>query len=456
MAFLGLVLEETRAHLRGRFTLLGATILLTILAILGATAGTGNRITEFLVPAFIVAPLLFIPITAVAFSRPRSAHFLEGVFTSPISATTYAASKFVASLLLGVMMLASSLPLLLIESLRLGFRETSWLFVVAGVLCLAHSCALGLFLGVLLTGRSVVPTLTVSVVCMLLTVSAWALLRPVYSMDPSALRETLLAVLHVFGPVLINDFLGLGSLSAAEPVRAGLWFAVQTVGLLLGAWFVFTRAQSAARWEFGALRAGFIVTAVLSCTISTAMATQPYHELGEPTLEQGSNYTNMTARLTSQAVPPTPVVFSEPPVIAAEAQNQRFLWLFLPAPLGADLVGKVRVTLAGERLQVSPTVFDVPGPVSLPRAASRVSGSLEPYIVVPVKLVAPPPDTLRENAHALSIRVVVELEDGTFIGEGKMGILSAVPQVTMHVGAAAGIVPGLTLGAAIVRRWRMR
>lgn len=464
MGYVALVREELRALPRGRFTLLGVAVLLAFVAGLAATVGT-MRDAEgaFLRPAFGFAPTILIPITAVQVAHARSSRFLQGVFTTPVTATQYVFAKYTVALLTGVAYLASLLPFLIVQAAHLGFSPPVWKFFLFGVGMVVYSASFGLLLGVFFTSRGSLAPFAVSTAAMVATVAALEMVGSAALLSPGASRDVFLRVLHLVGGVSLADALGIGLVQSPSRALALVGFLTFCVGALLLAWGLFARWQSAEGWEIGRRHAFVAAVAMILVFVAPAALAGTAYE----TAPQGPEWISRDGEalevhiVDRGADPPSRFSPYEPETVRAGRTNDVDLLLFVyPYPEATEPYREVSVRFAGTNLTIEPANVTLAPTSPLPRMDPRGLSPQEvwPYLRVSVALKPSLPTTLRENPHLL----LVEVE---YSGEGSSKVFTVyqtllVESEVSHAGLQMALVglpfPSAALAGFATRWWRLR
>jgi ABC-type Na+ efflux pump permease subunit len=112
--------EELKATMRGRFTWLGAAVIL--LAVGGlATVGTQDTwLYGYGIIAYGLVPLGFVPVAAGMIASPRVNRFVECVFTAPVNRRDWLAAKFLVQFTLAVAYYVALVPMMLVYVWHVG------------------------------------------------------------------------------------------------------------------------------------------------------------------------------------------------------------------------------------------------------------------------------------------------------------------------------------------------
>src|SRR5258706_1272949 len=76
--------EELKAVMRGRFSWVGAAVILLAVGVLAAVGTQDTWLDGYGIIAYGLVPLAFIPFAAGAIASPRANRFVESVFTTPV------------------------------------------------------------------------------------------------------------------------------------------------------------------------------------------------------------------------------------------------------------------------------------------------------------------------------------------------------------------------------------
>jgi len=147
--------EELKATMRGRFTWLGAAVILLAVGGLAAVGTQDTWLDGYGIIAYGLVPLGFIPIAAGMIASPRANRFVECVFTAPVSRRDWLAAKFLVLVTLAATYYAALVPMMLVYNWHVGLPLLLQKFLIWTPGLLIASIAVGTLIGVLFIGRSV-------------------------------------------------------------------------------------------------------------------------------------------------------------------------------------------------------------------------------------------------------------------------------------------------------------
>ena len=464
MGFGSVLREELRALPRGRFSLLAACLALGFAALLAALFGVDHRarLNEFLLPACL-APLVLVPFAAAQVSGARASRFLQGVFTTPVTATQYLMAKVAVVLLVGLAYLAALLPFVGLELLHVGASPGSLRHLLLGLGLVAYAATFGTLLGVLFTSRGSLAAVSVSVGVMMVAFLAMANLRSVHAMEPGLVRDAALRLMHLSPAVLLLDALGLHNGMASEsPALSALAFLALCAGSLLAAWWVFARRQSPEGWELRGPSAALLVAlAVVAVSLAPAALASPDYG---PGAFRGYSWNGGGSGLQAQVVPRGGALEPQTPFdgrpLDAGVPNEvdDLVFVFLREDEQPPL-RDVEVRLSGLNLTIDPPTVRLAEVASLERGQPyKYSPQEGTFFRVPVTLTPAEPLALSGTPHDLRVNATFRAagNDTLLGGEATILLTSAIPHASLQMVLAGAPLPLWALGAFVVRRARSR
>ena len=150
-----LYLEELKAATRGRFTWLGAGVLLLAVGCV-ATVGTQDTwLDGYGIIAYFLVPLAFIPLSAVFLASPRANRFVESVFTAPVERGEWLVAKILVLLTIAAAYYLALIPMVLVYTYHVGVPLLLQKLLIWAPCLLVVSIAIGALIGVLFIGQSI-------------------------------------------------------------------------------------------------------------------------------------------------------------------------------------------------------------------------------------------------------------------------------------------------------------
>jgi ABC-type transport system involved in multi-copper enzyme maturation permease subunit len=242
--------EELKATMRGRFTWLGAAVILLAVGGLAAVGTQDTWLDGYGIIAYGLVPLGFIPIAAGMIASPRANRFVECVFTAPVNRRDWLAAKFLVLVTLAAAYYVALVPMMLVYNWHVGLPLLLQKFLIWTPGLLIASIAVGTLIGVLFIGRSLAaPTGTGMGVLL-----AYGGLIPLQElMVAQGNGATRTGHITLASPaVLLKNALGFTLAAGSIPATTRLtWISLLVIvigALVLAAW-VFLRAQGVETWE---------------------------------------------------------------------------------------------------------------------------------------------------------------------------------------------------------------
>ena len=115
-----LYVEELKATTRGLFTWLGAAVILMAIGGLAAASTPEGWLDGYAVIAYLLVPLIFIPLVAGAIASPRANRFVESVFTAPVERRDWFTAKVLVLLTVAAAYYAALVPMMLVYVSHVG------------------------------------------------------------------------------------------------------------------------------------------------------------------------------------------------------------------------------------------------------------------------------------------------------------------------------------------------
>ena len=278
--------EELRALPRGRFALAGAASLAAFVAFLAVviSATSNSGLWGFGIFVHLVLPTAFAAFSATQVSGARASRFVQPLFTTPLRKSTWLAAKVLVALTLGGLYILATLPFYAVAELHVGLSEAMKDFVLIGAGLIVFGVALGTFLGVAFTGRSVAAPVSVAILFMVTSVLA-GMYSGTMLAAPEGTSAAAQRLAHLSPVVLLADATDLYEAQgylAGDPMRSLALYALEVVGFLTLAFRIFLRHQGIEGWESGgARRSGILALAALLVVTPIAAADVDYKPIDE-------------------------------------------------------------------------------------------------------------------------------------------------------------------------------
>ena len=475
-----LVWEDMKALPRGRFALAGAACAAALLVFLGVTvaAGSGSGLWGFSLISYSVVPASFAALAAAQVSGARASRFVHSVFTAPVTKGRFLLAKVLVTLAVGLLWFLATLPFLATAAAHVPLPDAVWQHAAIGAGALLFGVALGTFLGVAFTGRSLAAPMCLAAGLMVLSVFAVPFAASLVQ-TPGGASEAMLRVVHASPHVLLVDATGLMErdlgVAVEEPRLSLLAFAAETLGLFLLAAWTFLRAQGIESWEGAPARRGLVaVLAVLVLLVPVAAASAAYEPVAveRDGLPMPGQSRDASAYVVRPGVGVAHARFgdffagSHGDPLEVGRDNRRDLLVQVPVPAGAVL-RDVAIEVGGTRGLVAthegPSTHQRLAPAeSAP--APRVGPAGTPpgwppeclVLRIPLKLVPETADGLAHNWHGLTVNLTYEVEgqEGKRVSTTAVPLRSDVPHAALQMGLAGAPLFLLATGAAIHRRLR--
>ena len=279
-----LYLEELKATMRGRFSWLGAAVILFVVGGI-ATVGTQDAwLDGYGVIAYFLVPLAFIPLVAGAIAGPRANRFVESVFTAPVDRGAWLVAKTLVLLTLAVAYYASLIPMMCVFIYNVGVPLLLKKFLIYAAGLLAAGVAVGLLVGVLFIGRSIAAPVATGVGILLIYAGFVPLQELMVARGNGATR---MGALTLMSPaVLLKNALGFTIAVGNIPTTTTFtWISLLVMVLaapILAGW-AFLQMQGVETWEATAgQRWALTLSIVVVCLLPVLVADRNYDTPAPP------------------------------------------------------------------------------------------------------------------------------------------------------------------------------
>lgn len=457
-------LAELRALPKGRFSLLGAAILLLGPVLFAATVWVGvGGVHDAAMFDFVLLPTALLPMAAWRVSHARSSRFLQAVFTTPVTQAQYLLAQYLVVLTVGALYVATTLPYFAVHAAHIDLPEGAWLWPVVGLALAAAYAALGALLGVLFTSRGSLAAVVVAFAVAIWANLAWALLSSFVRMQPGLLRSLGLHAISTSPAMLLMGAFGLAPGVASEaPWRAGLAFVLLLLLALGGALWTFARAQAVETWEARGARAGVVALLLVALVASPLVIASAEYEKGG--IQRGFSWSGGGAGVTAVLAPRgAPLTVLQQPFWEHESlpagrafEADLILGIFLPPDANGTLE-RAEVDLRGERVRVegTPAVLGADDVVTAQVGRDGPQGAV---LRVPLTVTLLDPGNLTMERYTVNATVSYRLagNDTVVHAYNNMLVDGEVPGVRWQMALAGAPAPLALLAGAVVRRARTR
>lgn len=291
-----LYIEELKATMRGRFTWLGAGVVLLAVGVV-ATAGTQDTwLDGYGIIAYFLVPLAFVPLTAVALASPRANRFVESVFTSPVDRRDWLLAKISVVITLAFAYYVALFPMMLVYAYHVGVPLLLRKFLIWTPALLIASIATGLLIGVMFIGESIAAPAATGM-GLLLAYAGFVPLQELLVAQGNGTTRT--GHLTLLSPaVLLKNAFGFSLASPTIPATtARTWISLLIViaGTTALAFWCFLRLQGVETWETNRKQRWIVALAIIGIVVA-------------PTVLADTNYDTQAPRRTN--APAIPGLFA--------------------------------------------------------------------------------------------------------------------------------------------------
>lgn len=457
---------ELAGLVRGRFTLLGAALVLASTILFAATVWVGpGGLADALLFDLVLVPTAFVPVAAWQVSHARSSRFLQAVFTTPVTQSEYVAARMLVLVTVGAAYVLAMAPYFLVQALHVGLPSSALWWPLIGLGMVAACTAVGTLVGVLFTSRGSLASLAVGVVLAAWFNAGWIMAGEFMRMQPGVARDALIRLTHTSPAVLALAAADeLPQFSSDAPWRALLAIALLVGLAAFGAWWVFARAQASETWEMPKAGVATLLVLLVALPVAPVLAASDEYEPATHRM-RGVSFSaggqNVTAMIAERGAPLSVMqesMFRRPDLPAGTTfEADVLIGLFLPPNATQSDFLDVRVDVTSARATFQGVPFTA-GRVT-PEWAPPVPGSQPaPILRVPVTLTLDEPGNLTREYYFFNVTVSGRFEgaSGPFDGYSVVAAQGAVPHIRLQMALAGLPIPLLCLGAFVVRRVRMR
>jgi hypothetical protein len=456
-----LVVQELRALPRNTFALGTLAVVLGLLAIPTSflIAGEGG-LDETLVFTWFILPLVVAVIVAARVAGARRTRFVDSLYTTPLTQTTWFAAQAIVGATLALLALAIQVPFLIVFMAWLGVPAFLPAAALAGLGIAAFAVALGLFCGVVVGDSSPLAAAGLAGGLAFASFILFLVHSIVLTEAPSTTRDVLLYFTALSPIALATDASGLG-IAGQEPTDAwqpALGVLGLTAGLAAAAWLAYTRSQSPLGWEPGAGgRAAVAVAVLLAVAAPVAAAEVEFvdhsgdigYDPGEHTwvafVKPGSPATESSFTILS--------ILSEPVLPVGRDVAYDVLVMAL-GPSDAAVKG-VRIQVTGNEVLrvVDGGTLVVPTGAAETHVPAPNDGKARPVYRVPVTVRALTVQELGASAVPVAVHTEFNADGKRFVSDAQVYLTGKVAGAAGQLLAAGSVVPAAA-AFGFVRRKR--
>lgn len=252
MAFLTLYLEDLKALGRSRFLLFGLAAWLLVGALLGAFLGTSSYDVGifFFYPMYVITLSAFAAFAAAQTIGPRSNHFVQAIFTAPVSKFEYLLAKFFFILTAGALYLALTMPYFILYAAIANIPGIYWDYLFVGAGLIVFGTVFGMFLGTIFTGRGTAAPITIGVLPIFLVSLLFYFFNTNGGNGSQSSKDFAAQLAHLSPQANLLEFVDrMPGFLGDQPERTLIVFASVIVGLLIVTFWAFLVHQSVEAWE---------------------------------------------------------------------------------------------------------------------------------------------------------------------------------------------------------------
>ncbi len=458
--------------MRGRFSWLGAFVILLALGGL-ATVGTQDTwLDGFGIIAYGLVPMGFIPLAAGFIAGPRANRFVESVFTAPVKRRDWLIAKILVLLTFATAYYVALVPMVLVYVAHVGLPFLLGKFLVWTPGILVASIAAGTLIGVMFIGRSVAAPAATGMGILLCYLGLVPLQELMVARGNGASRTGHIALASP--AVLLKNALGFTMVAGSVPASTTMtWIslAVIVIGSFALALWVFLRAQGVETWESTPSQRWTIRIAIASLILlPILMGDTDYDDPAPPPNNApagrggfGRAGVNLALVGTGGQMPRrccSPLLNREAAALGTDEANRRDLLLMLPVDakqqvnnLNIKVTGDAGLTVTtdgAQQLEAHEYTND-----SGPATADGQHLTNGWIARVPFTLDPAKPWDIGGNRYPLIVNATYTVApDGANRTLNARGAVEAqVSSAIYEMGAVSLVLPLLCLGAAL-SRWR--
>lgn len=439
-------------------------MLLLAVSLLAVVAGAAEAgLYGYGLLAYVAVPSAFAAFAALRVAGARTSRFTDALFTTPITKGQFLVVQVLVSLSVGFLYLLATLPPLAVHAAHGTATDVHLRFLLAGAGIVVIGTALGTFIGVVFTGRSVTAPVTLAIGGMTLLIAAALFLQRMAPEVIGGRAEAFVRLVHLSPHVHLLGAVGLlGSFAPASPLRAMAAVAILCAGLMFLAFWTFLFLQGIDTWEAGrAKRLGVVLAAAAVVLAPTVVAGTSYEAI-ERSASGGVAMASsgIDAVLVPRGRPLDEIHFgfttSNPDTIPAGEMSE----MDLVVRLHEEDAAAVRNLVLDPRADEDRLVLEGSQPLALPRLddveMDRRAGKSWPVVRVPLLVTPTSPRALGPSAYNVNVTAAYTVEgaDDARFAYANFPVFSEVPGGVLHLALASVPLVALCAGGAALRRSR--
>jgi len=279
--------EELKAIARGRYSWLGAAVVLLAVGGLATVATQDTWLDGYGIIAYGLIPLGFIPLAAGAIASPRANRFVECVFTSPIERRDWLFAKVLVLVTLSIAYYLALLPMLAVYIHHVGLPFLLGRFLIWTPGIMLASISIGTLIGVLFIGRSVAAPAASGMGVLLAYVGFVPLQELMVARGNGATHSG--HIVLASPAVLLKNALGFTLVARDIPATtAYTWISFMAVifGAFTLAVWIFLYAQGVETWEATRRQRWTISLAIFALILMPILLADTNYEAAAPSPNQ--------------------------------------------------------------------------------------------------------------------------------------------------------------------------
>jgi hypothetical protein len=455
-----LVSQELRALPRNTFALGAIAAVFGLLAVPVSALMAGEAgLDEPLLLTWFVLPLVVAIVVAARVASARRTRFVDSLYTTPLTQSTWMAAQATVGAVLGILALAVQVPFLLVFVLWLGVPSILLPAALAALGIALFAVALGLFCGVVVGDAPPMAAAGLAggfafLSFILFLVHSIALAEP-----PTAARDILLRFTALSPIVLAADASGMSiaGMTPGDAWRPVVGLVVLAAGLAGAAWVAYTRAQNPLGWQPG--RGRIAVVALFVTALAAPVATAEVDFVGSPPgIPSYVPGEHTWVAFVERGAPVTKDSFTVPSIMDAPdlplGQDVAYDVLVLVlSPPDASVRG-VHIEVKGSSVVrvVGGGVLSVPTGEPSARVPAPNDGHLRPVYRVPVTLRAGSVEELGDSPAPVEVHTSFKADGKSLASVGRMILDAGIPGAFGQLVAAGLVLPAVALLGSILRR----
>ena len=459
-----LVREELRALPRNTFALAAVAAVFGILAFPISFLLVGEAgLQETLLFTWLVLPLVVAIVVSARVAGARRTRFVDSLYTTPLSQSTWMAAQLVVGATLGLLVLAVQLPFLLVFVAWLGVPAILPAVALAALGVAAFAVALGVFCGVIVGDASPLAAAGLAGGIAFVSFVLMMVHAVVQESPPTAERDLLLRLTALSPLALAADAAGItiGGMEPVEAWRPAVGLLALTAGLAGAAWIAYTRGQGPLGWESARGRAAIVALVALAVAspIATAEVAFMDKDGGGPGYVPGEN-TWITFVERGAPIPADPfsyVARAAAPDLPLGQDVEYDVLILALVPPGASVRG-VQVEVKGSDVVrvVQGGKLTVASGEPEARIPAPNDGQPRPVYRVPVTLRAVSVEELGSSPAPVEVHTEFTADGRKLTSVGRMLLAAEVPGAALQLIAAGLVLPGAVLAGFVVRKRNTR